>query len=307
VAGDDIHVDPAPRTPDALRCTRSVMASSGRVAAFVVRWAAATVGSVLLAAGAVLVGTPLSTAAGESALTGPPVVWNMVGLGDSIPAASDCPGCAPFDDLYAERIVSSTGVPVQVTNLGVGGATSADLLNSLTGDDDTETAVRDADIITVTIGANDFAAALDDYEDGRCAGTECFTDQLPGLRSNLTAILATIHDLRAGRPTAVRVTGYWSVFVDGQVADDLYGPDFRADTAAVTLAANDTIREVALDAGDDYVDLYTPFKGAGDSDPTPLLTDDGDHPNQKGHELIADSLAALGTAPLALPAVRYER
>jgi lysophospholipase L1-like esterase len=283
-----------------------VQSSSGAVPTFAIRLAAAAVGSVVLAAGAGLVGTLVPAAAGESAPTGPPVVWNMVGLGDSIPAGNDCLGCAPFDDLYAERIAGETGVPVEVTNLGVGGTTSADLLDSFTGDEATDAAVQDADIITVTIGANDFAAALDDYLDGSCGGTECFTEQLPGLRSNLTAILSTIHDLRADRPTAVRVTGYWSVFVDGQVADDLYGPGFRADSDALTAEVNETIREVALDAGDDYVDLYTPFKGDGDIDPSPLLADDGDHPNQAGHELIANVLAALGTDPLALPAVRFE-
>jgi lysophospholipase L1-like esterase len=225
----------------------------------------------------------------------------MVGLGDSIPAGNGCPGCAPFDDLYAERIARDTGVPVEVTNLGVGGTTSADLLDSLTEDDSVDAAVRDADIVTVTIGANDFASALDDYLDGDCGGTECFTDQLPGLRANLTAILGDIHALRVDRPTAVRVTGYWSVFVDGQVADELYGPAFRADSNALTVLVNGVIRDVAHDDGDDYVDLYTPFKGDGDLDPSPLLADDGDHPNQTGHELIADVLAALGTDPLVRP------
>jgi lysophospholipase L1-like esterase len=38
------------------------------------------------------------------------------------------------------------------------------------------------------------------------------------------------------------------------------------------------------------VDIYAPFEGAGDRNPTALLADDGDHPNAAGHRLIAKAL-----------------
>jgi lysophospholipase L1-like esterase len=40
--------------------------------------------------------------------------------------------------------------------------------------------------------------------------------------------------------------------------------------------------------------MYTPFKGQGQVDCTPLLAADGDHPNARGHQVLAAAvLAAL--------------
>ncbi|MCZ1075024.1 SGNH/GDSL hydrolase family protein [Rhodococcus sp. A5(2022)] len=59
----------------------------------------------------------------------------------------------------------------------------------------------------------------------------------------------------------------------------------------LTGRADDVIAAVVRDRGAIYVDLHTAFKGAaGDVDPTALLTDDGNHPNQIGHRRIADAL-----------------
>jgi lysophospholipase L1-like esterase len=45
-----------------------------------------------------------------------------------------------------------------------------------------------------------------------------------------------------------------------------------------------------------YVSTYKPFKGAnGTNNPTRLLASDGDHPNARGHALIAAVL--YGAAP----------
>jgi lysophospholipase L1-like esterase len=71
--------------------------------------------------------------------------------------------------------------------------------------------VAHADLVTVTIGANDFAGAEGDYFAGTCGGgdgLDCFRTTLPDLRANLTAILDRIRALAAGRPIEVRVTNY---------------------------------------------------------------------------------------------------
>src|SRR5438309_1924696 len=59
-----------------------------------------------------------------------PTSWSLVGLGDSITSGQGCPSCVPFVDLYARQITRDTSIPVTVTNLGVGGSTSADPLAS---------------------------------------------------------------------------------------------------------------------------------------------------------------------------------
>jgi lysophospholipase L1-like esterase len=127
----------------------------------------------------------------------------------------------------------------------------------------------------------------------------CFESALGTLRDNLTAILDRIRELRGGRPTAVRVTGYWNVFLDGHVADATYGPLFQRTSGALTQRVNATIQGVADAEKTTYIDLYTPFKGpGGDDDDTPLLAPDGDHPSQGGHQEIAEALTAAGLAPL---------
>ena len=71
---------------------------------------------------------------------------------------------------------------------------------------------------------------------GSLAG--CFAPGLATLRSYLTAILARIRELRVDRPTVVRVTGYWDVCIDGDVAAQTYGSGFQANSTALTLRAN---------------------------------------------------------------------
>ena len=258
---------------------------------------AATVGLVMTGA----LGSPVATP-GHGRDGDAPRTVQLVGLGDSIVAAAACPGCTAFVDLYGREITAATGHPVSVANRGVSGWTSADLLASLSGGSPASAAVAYAKVITVTIGANDFAPRLDTYLAGTCGGAgnvACFEPELAGLRSNLTAILGRIDVLRADRPTAVRVTGYWDVFTDGDVATQAYGAGFQADSTALTLQVNAVIRSVAQAQGATYVDLFAPFKGpVGDGDPTSLLAADGDHPNQAGHQEIADTLALAGYAPL---------
>lgn len=228
--------------------------------------------------------------------------WRVVGLGDSIPAGDGCDGCVGFLDLFGQEITRDTTRQVDVTNLGVGGWTSADLFTSLTQDDQAAEAVTDADIVTITIGANDFNPMLDDLVAGRCDGSDglaCFRPAMDPLEHHLTAILDRVRQLRGARPTAVRVTGYWNVFIDGAVAARTWGPDVERGSEALTEQVNELIKQVALAEHADYVDLFSRFKGAdGQQDDTDLLAPDGDHPSQAGDQLIADSLAELGYRPL---------
>jgi lysophospholipase L1-like esterase len=88
----------------------------------------------------------------------------------------------------------------------------------------------------------------------------------------------------------VLVTDYWNVFRDGQVALDSDGAAERDWSVRVTNAANAAICKAARIQGATCVDLVAPFKGSGDRDPTPLLADDGDHPNAAGMKVIVAAL-----------------
>jgi lysophospholipase L1-like esterase len=254
---------------------------------------------VLGALALTLTGAP----ARRATTTSPPsrAGWHLVGLGGSITSGQDCPGCTPFLDLYGQQITDDTAIPVSLTNLATPGATSADLLTSLS-DQVSAREVAGADIITITIGANDFIPMLTTALDDRCNGPDglgCFAGALARLGTDIGAILDRVRQLRHAQPTAIRVLGYWNVFLDGAVGNSTYGPAFQTTSAALTQRVNALLARAAPAHQATYVDLYGPFKGVGGADDdTALLTADGDHPSQAGHEEIAEALTAAGYAPL---------
>jgi lysophospholipase L1-like esterase len=288
------------------RSSRRLLVAATVLAVVVVAVGAVVGHGLIGSAGAVFGAAARSAPVAPAPVPVQPV--RIVGLGDSIPEAYGC-ACTGFLDLYADalgdaRPPGSEPAPVTVTNFATGGWTTADLLASLPPDDAAAEADPDgvsrsigqADIVTVMIGANDYDALVDTFADGRCGGPDglaCFDSATEDVTRDLTAILQRIRHLRDGRPTTLQVLGYWDVFPDGEFARQAYGPQFVRDSTKVTQLANTTIADVARAEQACFVDLYAPFKGPdGDLDDTSLLIDDGEHPNQAGHQRIADVLAA---------------
>ena len=186
---------------------------------------------------------------------------------------------------------------LELVNLGVPGATSADLL--LPGgqldlalseirdrQEDTSSSDDNAEIITVDIGGNDVLALA--TADSPCVddplGEECqgrFEEMLGGLKGNLTEVLER---LREAAPKA------------DLVVMDLYSPisgrggpeDLIADLAVGEI--NAVTEEVAsrpdLDAS--LASVYPLFRGRA----VALVAADGVHPNDDGHALMAEVVLA---------------
>jgi lysophospholipase L1-like esterase len=213
----------------------------------------------------------------------------LVGLGDSVPAAADCPGCTSFVTLYANQLGAA------VDNDGTDGQDSAQLLDAISPGGSESADVAAADVVTLTIGANDFNSGRVALQNGTCDDLSCFGNTLQAMQANVQAIIGEIQQLHGSQQVAINVTGYWNVFQDGAVAADRYGATFEQASDALTRQANTAIKKAADNAGVTYVDIYTPIK-AHDPD-TSLLSPDGDHLSQSGHDLVAATLAAHGTAP----------
>lgn len=229
-----------------------------------------------------------------------PAAWTLVGLGDSVTAGAGCPGCTDFLTLIAQGLHQKTGVAVSAHNFGVDGQTSGGLLQTLQPGGSRAAAVSKADLVIITIGANDLLPDLDAMQNGSCGGaddTACAASDVSAVQRNVSAILARIRALRANQPTAIRVTGYWNVFEDGDVAAGDYTPIEVQASVAVTQQVNAVLRSDAAAGGATYVDLSGPFSHASGG-VTSLLSSDGDHPNQRGHEVIAAAVLASGSAPL---------
>jgi lysophospholipase L1-like esterase len=195
----------------------------------------------------------------------------------------------PFVPRLAQQLAVDTGQPVTAINDAAGGEDSGDLLAALTRPTRTARDVSTANIVTITIGANDVSYAS--HASGTCGGsdgTACYRSEMQAMISNVSAILSRIRVLRGGRPTTVLVTGYWNVWQDGQVANGM-GAEFVEVSHTVTSMVNQGLQQAATSHGALYVDLAKAFTAAGPDD-TGLLAADGDHPNAAGHQLIADVL-----------------
>lgn len=225
-------------------------------------------------------------ASGTSTGTAPPRV-NVVGLGDSVMSGTNC-DCDGIVAEYAAALQQRDGGQVSGTNLGVPGDTTSDLLDHLQHVASYRTAVRNADVVLVTIGANDLAPQWQRWESSGCDDT-CYDPAVAGMGTRLDAILSLIRSLRSGPPATVLVTNYWNVFTDGAVARASGGQAQIDWSQDITLAANSAICSVATTRGASCVDLYTPIQTV---DPTTLLASDGDHPNAAGVTVIVRALIA---------------
>jgi lysophospholipase L1-like esterase len=214
-----------------------------------------------------------------------------VAVGDSIAASKLCQ-CARYPDYYSQLAAKGLGQPVRAQNMAVNGATSADLLYRLTNMPEYQTAIRGADLITITIGLNDV---------GSCTpGTEraCYKAAIAGLKTNLEAILTQIDGLQGSHPHVLRETGYYNFFI-GRTGAAQPDSSFLTFYAKQLASLSATICAAVAAHHGLCIELLTAFNGpAGDHDAGSLLADDHLHPSTEGHKLIAQTIADAGYAPL---------
>lgn len=212
----------------------------------------------------------------------------VVGLGDSVTSGYHC-DCDDYVTGFAHLLAKQDDIRVHATNDGEAGSTSDGLADELegTGDDDRDLQddVAGADVVVITMGANDLAPALDSFRDGSCDAS-CYDPQVAQMQTDLGRVLDRVQALDHGH-ARVLVTTYWNVFTDGDVARQAERSGYLAWSDTVTRRANAAITTVASAHRATLVDLYAPFKGDGSGDPTSLLADDGDHPDAAGTALIS--------------------
>ena len=212
----------------------------------------------------------------------------VVGLGDSVTSGYHC-DCDDYVTGFAHLLSQQDGVKVDATDDGEAGSTSdglADELEGTDGDDrDLQDDVAGADVVVITMGANDLAPALDSFREGSCDAS-CYDPQVAQMQTDLGRVLDRVQALDHGH-ARVLVTTYWNVFTDGDVARAAERSGYLAWSDTVTRRANTAIATVASAHRATLVDLYAPFKGDGSADPTRLLADDGDHPDAAGTALIS--------------------
>jgi lysophospholipase L1-like esterase len=256
----------------------------------VLRVLAAALLSLATASAALLLGTGLT---GEG--TPPPDPdLTVVGLGDSVMAGTAC-GCTGIAAQYAAAWGKQLDRRVHAVNLGISGDTTSALSDRLDGDSQTRTALRSADVVLVIEGANDLSPQYDTWEASSCPSS-CYHPAVLAMGSRLRAVLAKIRTLAPAQAQLV-VAGYWNVFADGDAAREDGGQAEIDWSRAITKDANSAILSASRTTHASYVDLTPAFDPDGDSDPTPLLADDGDHPNQAGVTQIVSALLSATSLP----------
>ncbi|GAC1442162.1 MAG: hypothetical protein NVS3B26_08200 [Mycobacteriales bacterium] len=252
-----------------------------------------------LATSVVRPASPAASAAQPAAVPHPAAAVQLVVLGDSVASGAAC-SCTSFGQLLASSLAAASGGAVGFTNAARDGLTTQGLLDQLQGRDLARALAR-ATVVTVTIGANDFDPDLASHPD--CleqAASACYRDSLAAFPALLQGALARI---RALAPSSqVLITGYWNVFLDGDVGTQ-NGVTYVHVSDALTRTVNADIAQQASAGGATYVDLYDPFERRPLGGLTALLAPDGDHPSASGHELISRALLDA-TARTAVAGVR---
>jgi lysophospholipase L1-like esterase len=174
-----------------------------------------------------------------------------------------------------------------MTNDAFGGARSAGVVAQL-DDRDVRKAVAGAGTALVMVGANDFGPAFHEVLEHRARARTVFPPVTRQVRANVVTIVRKLRRIRPG--IRVLVADYWGVMKDGAVGRRRYGAWGMRKADQATADANRALREAADTTHAVYVSTFRAFKGPdGTDDPTPLLAPDGDHPNSRGHAVIADA------------------
>jgi lysophospholipase L1-like esterase len=177
---------------------------------------------------------------------------------------------------------------VIATNDSVAGYTSTNVLHQLEAESAVIDHTRKADAVEIEVGANDVAYS------GACGtAVDCYAPKVPGIETNLAAIVSRVHHLTSGHRVLVVLLDYWSVWLGGKYAA-AHGEAYVASAEEMTDRVDAVIKSTAAKSGSAYVDLRAAFKGPSYTyDETHYLSNDGDHPNAAGHQQIAKATQAV--------------
>ena len=224
--------------------------------------------------------------------------WQYTALGDSL-AVGVLDSQGGYVRRYDTYITTDTGVTISLTDLGVNGAHSADLLKSLENDPNFRTRVSSSQVVTWDIGGDDLLHAINLFRNGQCGGADnqdCLRSAVAGFIPNWDAIVQQILSLRDQSSTIIRTMDIYNPFVAELMVDGTFS------TAEPYLdQVNQHIASSAKANGIPMAQVHLAFNGPnGDLDPVAngLIALDGIHPNDNGHKVIAEGLRALGYGPL---------
>ncbi len=229
--------------------------------------------------------------------------WQYTALGDSLAYGLYDFEAGGYTHRYQTNAqADNPGVTITLTNTGVPGWTSDDLLVALRNDNNLRTQLANSQVITLDIGGNDLLNALSKFQNGACGGADnqdCLRSTVVNFKANWSAIIAQLLTLRSTSNTVIR-------------SMDIYNPAVNQEKAFGVFTTlkpylDDINRYIFDTSFSNHIacaQVYHAFNGInGDQDAGDrgLLAGDGIHPNSTGHTLIADQFRALAYYPLVTP------
>lgn len=226
--------------------------------------------SGLLIASTLVVGVPLSVQAkGNNLHNKEKHKINYVALGDSLAA-----GQTPYHQLdksYADYLVKrfeQSQYSVSYNNFGVSRYTSENLKNDILNNKEIQDKIKNANLITIDIGANDLLAKLK-------TDPTHVKDSLLAVANNLQIILQTIDSLNPN--VKVLVMGYYNPFPH-------YSQEQQASLLPLLEALNKTIEDRSIANGDKYVPTAQVIKRNEDQY---VPNSEDIHLNLEGYQVVA--------------------
>jgi lysophospholipase L1-like esterase len=233
--------------------------------------------------------------------------WDYTALGDSLAFGLFAPVGKGYVPLYRGYVASDNGVSVTLTNLGIPGWTSDDLLAAIRSSAIFRFSVARSSVVTWDIGGNDLSDARDQYKARTCGGPDnqdCLRNAVTRLKSNWSGIIAEILSLRSANNTIIRTMDIYNPFVNADKSADTWPGDQGNDFMVLKPyldEINSYILTTSAARNIPCARVYQAFNGPnGEIDPATrnYLAFDDYHPNTRGHRVIADLFRGLGYAPL---------
>jgi lysophospholipase L1-like esterase len=222
----------------------------------------------------------------------------------------------PYVSRYAGELATDNGVTVSLFNLGRHGLTSGQLLNNLMTNATFQTDLGISDVVTWDIGFNDIDGPHATYLSGRCGkgnksdNQDCLRAAVATFTANWDGIVAQILSRRSAGTTIIRTMDLYDPWVaidqttnttpDSRETGPAHGNDFQVFEYYLD-EMNNHIAQSAAAHGILVARVHDAFNGvSGTEDPIAegLIAPDGVHPNDAGHQLIADTFRSLGYGPL---------
>ncbi|MDT0122199.1 GDSL-type esterase/lipase family protein [Paenibacillus sp. RRE4] len=208
------------------------------------------------------------------------MVYRYVAIGDSLTVGTGALLGTGFVPIYRRMAEMNLRTFVSMDNLGVNGLTSGELQQMINGHPRVRQAIREADMITVSIGGNDLIRTF--KASGGIPNAGKMTQVLGETRHHVSQVMRQIRQLKGDQKYFVRSIG-------------LYNPYPQSTEAAYWVRQYNSYLNGAGSGNYACAQVYDKFEGRERE----LLFWDRVHPNARGYRIIAEQLNRTGYVPFA--------